>query len=304
MDSKIKHRILAIVAIAGVAILAYPFMIGGNNSPVEQATLNPPAFPDQAIQVAANNNDEVAIPANAPVAVDSQVAANNVADQVIDDPSLTGPAQDDPVIGEVAASDTDTTITKVIPNTDTTEAAKPTANNESENILITPATPGASATPATPVQASETKVQHVDAAPVITPEAQPSKTIKKTAAKANKSSKKAHHVVAQSKLSKAALAAYQRTPIDNNGLLKLKKAAWVIQMGSFKNKAHALRLVNKLRAQGYRAFIQHVNVASGENTRVFVGPEHQEKSARQLAAELNSNLKLRGIVISYKPFTL
>jgi DedD protein len=102
---------------------------------------------------------------------------------------------------------------------------------------------------------------------------------------------------------KASLA-YKQAPIDNNGLLQLKKSAWVIQMGSFKQKSNALKLVNKLRAKGYRAFIQNVNMASGENTRVFVGPEHQQASARIVATELANDMKLHGIVISYKPFTL
>jgi len=108
-----------------------------------------------------------------------------------------------------------------------------------------------------------------------------------------------------SKLTTAsAIKANRHQPLDNNGLLQLKKSAWVIQLGSFKEKSNALRMVNKLRASGYRAFIQHVSGNGGQNTRVFVGPEQQQASARIVASELESNLKLHGIVISYKPFSL
>lgn len=302
MDSKMKHRILAIVVIAGVAVLAYPFLIGGNSNPTEQVALNPPPFPDQAIQVSAN--DEVATPNAGPAQQNADdnaqipVADNNIADQAIDDPSLTGPADD----LNIATSDTNTTTATVVPNNETiTESTNTSAaeNNNTSTVII-PATPTPNvepkvtqqptAEPAATQQPTTTRVQHVNNEPV--------------ASKKHKSHKQAVAEAVQSKLSKSAIAAYKRTPIDNNGLLKLKKAAWVIQLGSFKNKAHALRLVNKLRAEGYRAFIQHVNVASGENTRVFVGPEHQEKAARQLAGEIQTSMKLRGIVISYKPFNL
>ena len=88
--------------------------------------------------------------------------------------------------------------------------------------------------------------------------------------------------------------------IDSNGLFKLKSAVWVIQMGSFKNKENALHLVNKLRINGYRAFIQQV----ASYTEVFVGPENKQNSARALKNKLEAELHMSGIVISYKPLKL
>lgn len=92
--------------------------------------------------------------------------------------------------------------------------------------------------------------------------------------------------------------------LDNNGLFKLQSAAWVIQVGSYKNKANALRIVNNLRANGYRAFIQQISTALGDNTRVFVGPENKQASARELAQKLETDMHLRGMVISYTPLAL
>jgi len=65
-----------------------------------------------------------------------------------------------------------------------------------------------------------------------------------------------------------------------------------------------LRLVNQLRASGYRAFIQQVATLEGNSTRVFVGPETKFASAHALANQLESSMRLHGIVISYKPLAL
>lgn len=93
-------------------------------------------------------------------------------------------------------------------------------------------------------------------------------------------------------------------PLDDDGLTQLKNAAWVIQLGSFKDKSNALHLVNQLRAKGYSAFIQRVSTSLGSSTRVFVGPESQRNSAHALATQLEDDMHLHGIVISYKPLTL
>lgn len=92
--------------------------------------------------------------------------------------------------------------------------------------------------------------------------------------------------------------------IGDNGLYHFKNSAWVVEVGSFKNKDNALGIVNLLRANGYKAFFQQVNTAMGETTRVFVGPEIKQKTARALASRIETDMKLHGIVLSYKPFSL
>ncbi len=80
--------------------------------------------------------------------------------------------------------------------------------------------------------------------------------------------------------------------------------AWVVQLGSFKDKTNAVRLVNRLRTNGYPAFIQKVTTAFGEHTRVYVGPQDKKESAKALAQKLEDEFYVRAIVISYKPLTL
>lgn len=92
--------------------------------------------------------------------------------------------------------------------------------------------------------------------------------------------------------------------LKDNHLVNLKNAAWAIQIGSFKYKANALRMVNELRANGYRAFMQGISTHLGENTRVLIGPENKRNDAYDLAMRLENELHIHGIVISYKPLSL
>jgi cell division septation protein DedD len=94
------------------------------------------------------------------------------------------------------------------------------------------------------------------------------------------------------------------TTAGSNELVKLKHAVWAIQLGNFRNKAHALQLVNSLRASGYHAFMQYASSMSGETMRVFIGPELNRSSARILANRIERGLHIRGIVVSYKPLDL
>lgn len=95
-----------------------------------------------------------------------------------------------------------------------------------------------------------------------------------------------------------------QSPGVNKDLFTLQNSSWVIQIGSYKEKDNALRIVNQLRAKGYKAFIQEVSTPVGDSTRVFVGPESKQHAARQLATQIENNMQLRGIVISYKPLAL
>lgn len=113
-----------------------------------------------------------------------------------------------------------------------------------------------------------------------------------------------HHPMKENKSNDFKTAKRDQTPIDNDGLINFKNAVWVIQIGSFKNKTHALNLVNMLRASGYKAFIQQIPSTFGTTTRVFVGPESKQASARALANQLEADMHIKGLVISYKPLAL
>ncbi|OGT45185.1 MAG: hypothetical protein A3E83_07875 [Gammaproteobacteria bacterium RIFCSPHIGHO2_12_FULL_41_20] len=106
------------------------------------------------------------------------------------------------------------------------------------------------------------------------------------------------------KLPKKSLVAALKKSLPDRSLLKFQASAWVIQLGSFKNKANAIRLVDQLRNSGYKAFIQNATSHLGETIRVYVGPETRHASAKALADRLEQDLHLHGIVVSFKPLAL
>ena len=83
---------------------------------------------------------------------------------------------------------------------------------------------------------------------------------------------------------------------------KLKKTAWVIQMGSFKDKSNANRLANSLRAKGYKAFTYETK-RNGQ-TRVYVGPEGKQMAAASLASKIQEDTNMRGLILTFKPLEL
>ena len=82
-----------------------------------------------------------------------------------------------------------------------------------------------------------------------------------------------------------------RKPVDNT--------AWVVQLGSFSNAINALRLRDKLRAKGFRAFVEAVQINDKQNTRVYVGPEIGQVKAKAVRKSLEKDFKLKGLVVKY-----
>lgn len=99
-------------------------------------------------------------------------------------------------------------------------------------------------------------------------------------------------------------ASKEKIHATHSELAKLKTAAWVVQMGSFKDKANARHLADKLRAAGFKAFIHEVKSPKGERTRVWVGPESQQASAAKLSDQIEQQFKMRGILVNFKPLEL
>ncbi len=274
MESKTKHRLLGVAVVAGLAVLMYPFMAGNNNLPSEKALVKAPDFPEQATQITVGTEDVVGMPgadvATNPPEQNAAVTPQADADTKKDGANVVN-------ISNVAAEPQKAAA--VVP-----PAAEPEKKSEDQGHITSPIVDNK--VKAAKIRSLQKKIA--------------SRPVKKLA---NASRVKDLPVIHSRIKKQASLASYKNSPIENNGLMDLKSAAYVIQLGSFKQKANALRLVNKLRAKGYRAFIQSVD-SSGGNTRVFVGPEHQQASARLVASQLSKEMQLHGIVISYKPFTL
>ncbi|GEM_PF-3083997 len=85
-------------------------------------------------------------------------------------------------------------------------------------------------------------------------------------------------------------------------LASLKNPAWVVQMGSFRNKNNAARLINSLRSKGYKAFTYETK--SNNQVRVYVGPEFKRVAAASLANKITKDMQLQGVVLTYIPLEI
>ncbi len=277
MDRKVKQRILGVFVILGLAVILLPlFHKGSNGNETSNVqVVQAPAFPEQVTQQPQTAALEQV---NESTSQEPQAAVDNSVNQQPDDtiralkPSIVSSEQ---------------TVNPLDASSEAQAEVQPKTAGLVESDLVQIPT---STKQATAKEASMAAVE--PEAPVAK---KPEPTVK--IAKATKPHATHKILVASKKASSS-------TSLSDSGLAELKSPAWVIQLGSFRNKSNALRLVNQLRANGYPAFIQQISTALGDNTRVFVGPESKPQAARSLALRLKTDMKLNGIVISYKPLQL
>ena len=78
--------------------------------------------------------------------------------------------------------------------------------------------------------------------------------------------------------------------------------SWVIQIGSFSNRANAEKLVEELKVLKYQAFMETADVNKSSLYRVRIGPDADKTRLEKLLVNVNEDLKsknIRGRVTSY-----
>jgi DedD protein len=75
--------------------------------------------------------------------------------------------------------------------------------------------------------------------------------------------------------------------------------AWAVQVGSFTQRANALKLRDKIRSGGYASYVEVVKTDKGLIYRVRVGPELNKSAAETLQQQLAKDMKVRGFVVSH-----
>ena len=73
--------------------------------------------------------------------------------------------------------------------------------------------------------------------------------------------------------------------------------AWVLQVGSFSQSANALALRDKLRQNGFTAFVEKYRDAGNTSYRVRVGPELKRETIEKQQGQIEAKLKLKGIIM-------
>jgi cell division septation protein DedD len=144
--------------------------------------------------------------------------------------------------------------------------------------------PDASATPNKPVPAAVAPVAK-PVAPATVPTMKPATPTTASATKPNATPPAAAPAAASSKPAAPSPAAAGR--------------GYVVQLVAFRSQDEALTLRDKLRAAGFTAFSERVQVDSGTLYRVRVGPEADRDAADRLRAEVTAKLGLSGIVVAY-----
>ncbi len=73
---------------------------------------------------------------------------------------------------------------------------------------------------------------------------------------------------------------------------------WAVQVGSFSEQARARSLGDQLKKAGFEPFIEPFSAGEGTVYRVKVGPAAERSAAETLAARLEKEQGLKGLVVS------
>ena len=74
---------------------------------------------------------------------------------------------------------------------------------------------------------------------------------------------------------------------------------WAVQVASFGEEGNALKLRDRLRSDGYEAFISTVKQEGQVLSRVAVGPFLEESEAEALRGELSAALSLNARIVAF-----
>lgn len=101
-------------------------------------------------------------------------------------------------------------------------------------------------------------------------------------------------------VSSPTVGALNPSPLPNSPPGPLEPAAWVVQLGSFTQEKNALTLRDKLRSQGFSAFVERTQENGKDVVRVRVGPEISHEQAQRVHARLSQEMKVKGVVLRYR----
>jgi DedD protein len=79
------------------------------------------------------------------------------------------------------------------------------------------------------------------------------------------------------------------------------KEAWVIHLGSFKNKENVDQLLKKLKSNGYIVFTKPIKTQKGTLTKVMIGPELIKSSMVKKLPALSELTGIQGKVAFFEP---
>lgn len=76
---------------------------------------------------------------------------------------------------------------------------------------------------------------------------------------------------------------------------------WAVQVASFSQQENADRLIQRMRSDGYAAFVSNVKQSGEPAARVAVGPLIERDAAVRLKAELDRRYDFEAVVVRFSP---
>jgi DedD protein len=89
-----------------------------------------------------------------------------------------------------------------------------------------------------------------------------------------------------------------RTGVDET---PVQERAWAVQLASFSDRANAIALRDRLRADGYQAILSDARQGAVSSTRVAIGPIVSREDALELLHELSDRYQVAPIVVAFSP---
>jgi DedD protein len=102
------------------------------------------------------------------------------------------------------------------------------------------------------------------------------------------------------KQAEPAVAKSTSPAIPSLAATSITQDGWILQVGSFSQRANALSLRDRLMKSGYQASVKDVKAAGGTIHRVLVGPVSDRPAAEKLRDKLASEQKLTAMVLENK----
>lgn len=85
--------------------------------------------------------------------------------------------------------------------------------------------------------------------------------------------------------------------LDSSGVPK----SWVLQVASFREESHAVRLREQLLAKGFAAYSRKAAYKNGAIYRVYVGPKLDKSALQRVKEEVDAQFKLESMILEFKP---
>lgn len=82
--------------------------------------------------------------------------------------------------------------------------------------------------------------------------------------------------------------------------VSVSDSAWVVQIGTFRNRPGAIKIRNELRSSGTPSYTMDIVSGDIPMVRVFAGPTETKEAALALKQKVDKRYKLQSMVVTYK----